>query len=134
MAELFGSMTAGLTPEVIKGKLFSFHDIAHSLHLDTKSFAEHSALNTLYEGLEDFKDEILEKLMGYMGGKRIGPVKIDPLPTYSPTASITLCREIISFSAQLSEYSKKNNYLDIENIAASLSGLSAQTIYRLSLT
>jgi hypothetical protein len=134
MADLFSSMKTGLTPEIIKGKLFSFHEIAHSLHLDTKSDEEHRALGSLYEGLADFKDDIPEKLMGYLGGKRIGQCKLGPLPMYSPTASSVLCREILDFAKELSEYAKKNYFLDIDNIAAALSGLAAKTIYRLSLT
>lgn len=134
MADLFGSMKSGITPEIVKGKLFSFHNTAHSLHLDTKSFEEHGALGSLYEGLADFKDDIPEKLMGYMGGKRIGQCKLDPLPTYSPTASMSLCREIMDFAKDLSDYAKKNFYLDIDNMAADLSGLAAKTVYRLSLS
>ena len=88
MAQLFADVQTSITPEIIKGKLFSFHAIAHSLHLDTKSFEQHNALNTLYEELEEFKDEIVEKLMGYNMGRRIGQIKIDPIPVYTPEAPL----------------------------------------------
>lgn len=122
-----------LTPEIVKGKLFSFRNAAHSLHLDTKSFAEHNALDKLYNSLTDFTDEISEKIMGYMNGRRIGQCKLDPLPTYSGTASLVLVNEIMNFSKQLQDWASKNNYIDIENISQSLSGLASQTLYRLTL-
>jgi len=122
-----------ITPEYIKGKLFSFHNAAHSLHQDTKLGWEHDALSKLYEGLEDFKDSIPEKLMGYMG-KRIGQIKLDSIPMYSPQASNQLCQEILKFSKQLCEFGKYHGFLDTDNEAAALSGLAAQTIYRLTLS
>jgi hypothetical protein len=72
-----------LTAEIIKGKLFSFQNSAHSLHLDTRSYAEHKALQKLYEGIDGIKDDIIEVLMGYQNGKRIGKAKLDEFPTYS---------------------------------------------------
>ena len=57
-----------MTPEYIVGKLFSFHNVAHKFHLDTKSFACHKALNKLYTELVDFKDDIAELLIGYNNG------------------------------------------------------------------
>lgn len=123
-----------LTPEYIQGKLFSFHNTAHKFHLDTKSFAEHKALDGLYSDLVGFKDEISEKLMGYMGGKRIGSITIDSIPSYSQGASNKLANEIKDFAKDLEEWAEENEYCDIENIAQGLSGLAAKTIYLLTLT
>lgn len=122
-----------LTPEYIQGKLFSFHNIAHKFHLDTKSFAEHKALNELYTGLVDFKDDISELIMGYTG-KRIGKIKLDDMPEYSHSASVKLAEDIKEFAYELEEWADENGYCDIENTAQSLSGLGAKTSYLLTLS
>lgn len=123
-----------LTPEQIQGKLFSLANIAHKFHHDTKSFAEHEALGKLYESIDGFKDEIPEKLMGYMGGKRIGKIELDEIPTYSHDEAVKLAEEVKDFGYELYEWAGKKKYCDIENIAQSLSGSGALTLYLLTLT
>ena len=99
-----------LTSEVIKGKLFSFQTSAHSLHLDTRSFAEHKALQKLYEGIDGIKDDILEILMGYQNGKRIGKAKLDEFPTYSQEAVTGLVKEGMSFAYELEMWAENKKY------------------------
>lgn len=123
-----------LTPEYIQGKLFSFYDIAQKFHHDTKSYAEHNALQTLYSVLGGYRDEIPEKLMGYMGGKRIGKIELDPIPAYSHEESVKLAEEVRDFGYELYEWAGKKKYCDIENIAQSLSGDGAKVLYLLTLT
>lgn len=123
-----------MTPEEIQSKLFSFRTSAHKLHLDTRSFAEHSALNGLYDALGDFADEISEKIMGYMNGKRIGAGKLDPLPVYENGAAMSLAKEIEKFGNDLEDWAESKGYCDIENIAQSLSGLGAKTKFLLTLS
>ncbi len=123
-----------MTPEYIQGKLFSFHNAAHKFHLNTKSFAEHSAMSAFYTSLDGFKDEISEKLMGYMGGKRIGEITLDKIPAYSSGASDKLANEVLVFSKELMEWAEENEYCDIENVAQGLSGEAAKVIYLLTLT
>lgn len=123
-----------MTPEYIQGKLFSFHNAAHKFHLNTKSFSEHSALNGFYNSLVEFKDEISEKLMGYMGGKRIGEITLDKIPVYSTGASEKLANEVMVFAKELEEWAEEKEYCDIENIAQGLSGEAAKVIYLLTLT
>jgi hypothetical protein len=123
-----------LTSEIIKGKLFSFQISAHSLHLDTRSYAEHKALQKLYEGIDGIKDDILEILMGYQNGKRIGKAKLDEFPTYSQEAVTALVKEGMSFAYELEEWAEDKNYCDISNKAQDLSGLFARTQYMLTLS
>lgn len=122
-----------LTPESIQSKLFSLSDIAHKLHLDTKSYAEHKALGKLYEGLVDFRDEISEKIMGYQNGKRIGKLKLEDIPEYTEGAPLKLANDVLDFAYELYEWAGEKHYCDIENIAQSLSGLGSQTVYLLTL-
>ena len=120
--------------KIIQGKLFSFHNIAQKFHHDTKSFAEHKALGEFYEALEGYLDEIPEKLMGDMGGKRIGRIELDSIPSYSHDEAVKLAEEVKDFGYELYEWAGKKHYCDIENIAQSLSGDAAKTIYLLTLT
>lgn len=47
--------------------LFNARDIAHKLHLGSKSFSAHLALGELYEGLTDKLDELAEVFQGQFG-------------------------------------------------------------------
>ena len=123
-----------MTPEEIRNKLFHFHQAAHLYHQETMSGWEHDALGKLYEELADFKDDIPEKIMGYMDGKRIGKFKALDVPEYtSKESSIKLSKEIIIFAKALQDWAEEKEYCDIANIAQSLSGLAAKTLYRLTL-
>ena len=131
MMELKGS--SSLTLETIAGKLSYFYEELHLLHFQTTSFAEHSALGTIYDKVGDFQDEIVEKIMGYTG-KRVRAYKIDALKDYSAGMPNTVVRELVKFASDLEEYAEANNMPDIENIAQSLSGEASQTLYRLTLS
>jgi hypothetical protein len=123
-----------LTSEIIKGKLFSFQNAAHSLHLDTRSYAEHKALKKLYEGIDELKDSMLEILMGYQNGKRIGKAKLDEFPTYSQEAVTALVKEGMSFAYELEMWAEDKKYCDLSNKAQELSGLFANVQYLLTLS
>jgi len=122
-----------LTLETISGKLSYFYEQLHLLHFQTTSFAEHEALGKIYDKVGDFQDEIVEKIMGY-SGRRIKAYKIDVLKDYSSGASNQVVKELVSFAKQLEEFGEANNMPDIENVAQSLSGEAAQTLYRLTLS
>jgi hypothetical protein len=71
--------------------------------------------------------------MGYTG-KRVKAYKIDALKDYSAGMSNQVVKELVSFAKDLEEFGEANNMPDIENIAQSLSGEAAQTLYRLTLS
>jgi len=124
-----------LTPEEIRDRLFYFHDAAHEFHQQTKGGWEHDALGKLYEGLEDFSDDIPEKMMGYMDGKRLGPLNRIAAPKYGGhESSVKLVKELLDFSYDLYEFACEKKLLDVENRSQELSGLAAKTIYRLTLS
>lgn len=129
-----GKGKSKLNPEEIQSKLFYLSDAAHKLHLDTKSYAQHKALGKLYEGLIGFRDEISEKMMGYMDGKRIGSIKVGALPEFSEKTAMDLAKEVRDFGMELKEYAEEKDFCDVENVAQSLSGLGASTVYLLTLT
>jgi DNA-binding ferritin-like protein len=116
--------------ESIASKLTYFHEQLHLLHWQTTSYAEHKALGKLYEYVQDFKDGVIEKLMGYTG-KRPSAYKIDPLVAASAMAVVS---ELMSFSSSLKSYAESNGYHDISNLADALSGEAAKTKYLLTLS
>jgi hypothetical protein len=116
--------------ESIASKLTHFHEQLHLLHWQTTSYAEHQALGGLYDYVHDFKDGVIEKLMGYTG-KRPSAYKIDPLGAASATSVVS---ELISFASSLRNYAESHGYQDISNLADSLSGEAAKTKYLLTLS
>jgi hypothetical protein len=56
------------------GVLFLARDVAHSVHLNTRSFSKHSALNTFYDGIIDLADGFAEAYQGRHG--LIGPISL----------------------------------------------------------
>jgi hypothetical protein len=56
------------------GTLFLARDVAHSTHLNTRSFSKHSALNTFYDEIIDLADKFAEAYQGKYG--LIGPISL----------------------------------------------------------
>lgn len=46
------------------GHLFLSRDVAHSVHLNTRSFSKHMALNTFYDEIIDLADKFAEAYQG----------------------------------------------------------------------
>jgi len=125
-------MLGVLSLDVIKAKLSYFELQLHEYHWQTTSLAEHLALGDAYTLIFNQKDEIVEKIMGYIG-VRTKAMPVDPIKNYSQGGPSIIVSEIIIFAKQLESYGAMNNMPDIENIAQSLSGDLAQIKYRLTL-
>lgn len=117
--------------ESIASKLTYFHEQLHLLHWQTSSYAEHQALGGLYDYVHDFKDGVIEKLMGYMGKRPKAP-KMEPLSD-SASASLVVS-ELMSFASSLKSFAEASSYHDIANLADALSGEAAKTKYLLTLS
>ncbi len=128
--DMMSKSGGALTLEIIAAKLTYFHEQLHLLHWQTSSYAEHQALGGLYDYVHDFKDGLIEKIMGYTG-KRPGAYKIDAL-TSTPAASVV--SELMSFASSLKDYGEANSYHDVCNLADSLSGEAAKVRYLLTLS
>jgi len=129
--DMIKSSSEGLTLESIAAKLTYFHEQLHLLHWQTTSYAEHQALGGLYDYVHDFKDGVVEKLMGYTG-KRPKAFKIEPLSDGAGASNVV--SELMSFSSSLKSYAESNGYHDISNLADALSGEAAKTKYLLTLS
>lgn len=130
-SDMLKSGSGEMTLENIAGKLTYFHEQLHLLHWQTTSYAEHQALGGLYDYVHDFKDGVIEKLMGYMGRRPKAP-KIEPLSD-SASASLVVS-ELMSFSSSLKSYAESNSFHDISNLADALSGEAAKVRYLLTLS
>ena len=56
------------------GHLFLARDVAHSVHLNTRSYAKHKALGSFYDGIIDLADSFAEAYQGRHG--LIGPISL----------------------------------------------------------
>lgn len=130
-SDMMKSSGADMTLEGIASKLTYFHEQLHLIHWQTTSYAEHQALGSLYDYVHDFKDGVIEKLMGYMG-KRPKAYKMQPLVDLTSATSVV--QEIKSFAHSLMEWAEQNQYCDVENMAQELSGNAAKTLYLLTLS
>lgn len=119
-----------LSLESIAAKLTYFHEQLHLLHWQSTSYAQHKALGKLYEYVQDFKDGVVEKIMGYTS-KRPGIYKIEPLTNCKPEQCVS---DLMSFASALKMYGEKNGFHDVCNLADALSGEAAKTKYLLTLS
>lgn len=56
------------------GTLFLARDVAHSVHLNTRSYAKHVALNEFYDSIVELADKFAEAYQGRYG--MIGPINL----------------------------------------------------------
>ena len=120
-----------MTLESIAAKLTYYHLQLHLIHWQTNSYAEHMCLGSLYDYVHDFKDDVTEKLMGYMG-RKVRSFKLIPIQDNMMATSIV--NEVKSWAAELGSFAKANGYADIDNMSQDLSGHCVKTLYLLTLS
>jgi hypothetical protein len=128
--EMISKAAVDLSLESIAAKLTYFHEQLHLIHWQTTSYAEHQATGALYDYVHDFKDGLIEKIMGYTN-KRPTPYKIEALTNCTASQCVS---DLLAFASQLKQYGEKNSFHDVCNLADSLSGEAAKTRYLLTLS
>jgi len=128
--EMMKASSEGFTLESVAGKLTYFQEQLHLLHWQTTSYGQHQALGSLYDYVHDFKDGVMEKLMGYLN-KRPGIFKIEPLSNATPMAVV---ENLCMFASDLKAYGEANKFHDVCNLADALSGEAAKAKYLLTLS
>lgn len=108
-------------------RCFHVRTNAHVLHLQSKSYAQHVALNEFYDGVVEIADRIAE---GYQGEH--GLIDFTTPVAYRQIADPVKCL------SEFKEWVEQNRYEAIEaedtflqNIVDELVQLSSQTIYKL---
>ena len=126
--------SAPLTPERVYATLISLEIEAHTLHLNTTSYAEHKALDELYSGIHDFRDRIMENILGHlaMNSTRLNPSKAISVKTGRRGSEV--CRELCDFSYSLCEWAESNDWGDLKNIADELQAVGTKVSYLLTLS
>lgn len=125
------SKSSDMTLEGIASKLTYFHLQLHLIHWQTGSYAEHVAIGSLYDYIQGFKDDVIEKLMGYMNKK---PRAFKVIPLQDNVMATSLINEIKAWSSELCSFAKSNGYYDVDNMSQDLSGHAAKTLYLLTLS
>lgn len=109
------------------GCLFLARDVAHSVHLNTRSFAKHSALNGFYDGLIDLADKFAEAYQGRHG--LIGPIA---LHSAKKTANIVEFLEDSLAEIEKSRYTVcDRSDTALQNIIDEIVGLYLSVLYKL---
>ena len=122
-----------LTPDEIMNTLFTMHKVAHYYHLQTTSYAQHKALDSLYDGLQNSKDAICEYLLGIQAPRRFGALRTENPPMFSDSNLNKFIDDGIEFSVNLCNYGKEKGWEQLTNLASELQGLLVSTKYLLTL-
>lgn len=109
------------------GLMFLGRDVAHSVHLNTRSYAKHVALQGFYEGIVDLADSFAEAYQGKYG--LIGGIS---LQSAKKTANV------VEFLQDQLDEIEANRYkvvdkdcTALQNIIDEIVGLYLQVIYKL---
>ena len=108
------------------GMLFLARDVAHSVHLNTRSFSKHSALNTFYRKVIKLTDKFAEAYQGKYG--LLGPINLQVAKNTNITDFL---------QNQMTEIEKiRYDVIDrdctaLQNIIDEIVGLYLSTLYKL---
>ena len=109
------------------GTLFLARDVAHSVHLNTRSFSKHSALQSFYDEVIELADKFAEAYQGRHS--LIGPISL---------MSAKKTNNIVEFLTDSMAEIEKGRYevcdktdTPIQNIIDEIVGLYLSTLYKL---
>jgi hypothetical protein len=106
--------------------LFNVRTVAHILHLNTRSYAAHTALDGFYSGIVDLADRFAEASIGHF--------KTITWPE-SMTEGLMLAADPVQYLTRVKEAVEKANSLvqeeDLRNILAEILELTSSTLYKL---
>ena len=109
------------------GTLFLARDVAHSVHLNTRSFAKHSALNSFYDSIVELADKFAEAYQGRHG--LIGPIS---LMSAKKTTNIIEFLEDSLNDIETTRYEVvEKTDTALQNIIDEIVGLYLSTLYKL---
>jgi len=109
------------------GHLFLARDVTHSVHLNTRSYAKHKALNKFYDGIVDLADTFTEMYQGRHG--LVGPIT---LMSAKKTANVIEFLEDSLKDVEDNRYKVcEESDTAIQNIIDEIVGLYLTTLYKL---
>lgn len=112
-----------MSPSEFIGALFLARDVAHRVHLSTRSFSKHSALGTFYEEIIPLADQWAEVYQGENG-------LLKGIPLMSAKSG-----NIIEFLKgqykEIEEFRKTVECTPLQNIIDEIMALYLSTLYKL---
>lgn len=104
-------------------KMFEARQVAHNIHLKTKSYSQHVALNAFYDGLLALIDEFTETFQGQYG--LIGELEISVKHVEN---IVEYLEEFCSLTKSARESLKETH---LQNMLDEVLSLTYKTIYKL---
>lgn len=109
------------------GTLFLARDVAHSVHLNTRSFSKHMALNSFYDEVIELADKFTEAYQGRHG--LVGPIS---LMSAKKTSNIVEFLEDSLADIEKMRYDVvEKTDTALQNIIDEIVGLYLSTLYKL---
>ena len=109
------------------GTLFLARDVAHSVHLNTRSFSKHSALNSFYDEIVELADKFAEAYQGRHG--LIGPISL--MSAKKTTNIIEFLEDSMADIEKMRFEVCEKTDTPIQNIIDEIVGLYLSTLYKL---
>ena len=109
------------------GTLFLARDVAHSVHLNTRSFAKHSALQSFYDEVVELADKFAEAYQGRHG--LIGPISL--MSAKKTTNIVEFLEDSMADIEKMRFEVCEKTDTPIQNIIDEIVGLYLSTLYKL---
>lgn len=121
-----GSSSSGNAIGQLIGTLFLSREIAHREHLKTRSFADHMALNTFYDGIIETADSITE---AYQGRREV--IEIPFVPNNYSGSTVDLLQSLLDDVENLRYDAVDREDTAIQNLIDEAVALFLSTLYKL---
>ena len=109
------------------GTLFLARDVTHSVHLNTRSYAKHVALNEFYDSIVDLADKFAEAYQGRHG--LIGPITL--MSAKKTTDVIEFLKDSLADIEDMRYKVVEKDDTPLQNIIDEIVGQYLSTLYKL---
>ena len=109
------------------GTLFLARDVAHSVHLNTRSFSKHMALNSFYDEVIELADKFAEAYQGRHG--LIGPISL--MSAKKTTNIVEFLEDSMADIEKMRYEVVEKTDTPLQNIIDEIVGLYLSTLYKL---
>ena len=109
------------------GTLFLARDVTHSVHLNTRSYAKHVALNEFYDSIVDLADKFAETYQGRHG--LIGPITL--MSAKKTTDVIEFLKDSLADIEEMRYKVCEKDDTPLQNIIDEIVGQYLSTLYKL---
>ncbi len=109
------------------GTLFLARDVTHSVHLNTRSYAKHVALNEFYDNIVNLADKFAEAYQGRHG--LIGPITL--MSAKKTTDVIEFLKDSLADIEEMRYKVCEKDDTPLQNIIDEIVGQYLSTLYKL---